>query len=123
MNKINTLDSLRKCFEKVLPKKDSRTNISPLEFVVSFVFCYLGDSKDFSLEAIRREMKSNLDKDISRSAFWERLSRKRLKNFLSKVVGELMINLATSVSVSISRLPSVALTRAPVRCSSNVSSG
>jgi hypothetical protein len=99
MNKINTLDSLRKCFEKLLPKKDSRTNISPLEFVVSFVFCYLGDSKDFSLEAIRREMKSNLDQDISRSAFWERLSRKRLKNFLSKVVGELMINLATSVSV------------------------
>lgn len=98
MNKSNALDTLRRCFEKVLPNKDSRTKTSPLEFVVSLVFCYLGDSKTFSLEAIRREMKSNLDRDIKRSAFWERLSRERLKKFLRMIVGELMTNLATSVS-------------------------
>lgn len=99
MNKFNVLKTLRECFGKVLPNKDSRTNTSPLEFVVSFVFCYLGDSKTFSLEAIRREMKTNLDQDIGRSAFWERLSRERLKKFLRKIVSELMSSLATSVSL------------------------
>jgi len=110
MNKFNMLKTLRECFEKVLPNKDSRTNISPLEFVVSFVFCYLGDSKTFSLEAIRREMKTNLDQDISRSAFWERLSRERLKKFLRKIVGELMSNLATSVSLGSNILSQLGVT-------------
>ena len=44
-------------------------------------------------------MKSNLGQNISKSAFWERLSRERLKKLLGKIVSELMSNLATSVSV------------------------
>jgi siroheme synthase (precorrin-2 oxidase/ferrochelatase) len=52
------------------------------------VFCYLGDSKTFALEAIRRFMKAALDKEISRSAFWERLAGDRLKNQLRRVVAE-----------------------------------
>ncbi len=66
----------------------------PLEFVVCLIFCYLGDSKTFSLEAIRRPMKAQLNQDISRSAFWERLSRERLKTFLRGIVAELMIQRA-----------------------------
>jgi siroheme synthase (precorrin-2 oxidase/ferrochelatase) len=63
----------------------------PLEFIVCLVFCYLGDSKTFALEAIRRFMKTSLDKEISRSAFWERLAGDRLKNHLRNVVAELMV--------------------------------
>ncbi len=94
MGKVNALEVLKQCFGKIVPEKDARAKISPLEFVVCFIFCYLGDSKTFSLEAIRRPMKAQLNQDISRSAFWERLSRERLKNFLRDIVAELMIQLA-----------------------------
>ena len=58
-----------------------------------------GDSKTFSLEAIRRSMIAHLNKSISRSAFWERLSGNRLKKHWRGVVAELMSQLTTSVSV------------------------
>lgn len=97
--KVSPLEILKQCFEKVVPSQDTRTNISPLEFVVSLVFCHLGDSKTFSLEAIRRHMKEQVNKDISRSAFWERLSRQRLKNYLKAMVAELMTQLSTSALI------------------------
>jgi hypothetical protein len=97
MNKSNTLDVLKQCFEKIIPRQDARTAINPLSFVVCLVFCYLGDSKTFSLEAIRRFMKSQLNTQISRSAFWERLARDRLKNYLRQMVAELMVTLTSSV--------------------------
>ena len=98
MGKSNTLAVLKQCFEKVIPSQDARTAINPLEFVVCLVFCYLGDSKTFALEAIRRFMKSQLNKEISRSAFWERLARDRLKDYLRQVVAELMVTLTSSVT-------------------------
>ncbi len=49
MGKVNALDVLKQCFKKIVPEKDARTKISPLEFVVCLIFCYLGDSKTFSL--------------------------------------------------------------------------
>ncbi|HJW30779.1 MAG TPA: IS4 family transposase [Saprospiraceae bacterium] len=88
---------LKQCFEKIIPSQDARTAINPLSFVVCLVFCYLGDSNTFSLEAIRRCMKSQLNTDISRSAFWERLARDRLKEYLGPVVAELMVTLTSSV--------------------------
>jgi len=97
MNKSNTLDVLKQCFEKIIPSQDARTAINPLSFIVCLVFCYLGDSKTFSLEAIRRFMKSQLNTEISRSAFWERLARDRLKDYLHQVVAELMVTLTSSV--------------------------
>ena len=96
INKRNTLDVLKQCFEQIIPSQDGRTPINPLSFVVCLVFCYLGDSKTFSLEAIRRFMKSQLNTGISRSAFWERLARDRLKNYLGQVVAKLMVILTTS---------------------------
>jgi hypothetical protein len=90
---------LKQCFEKFIPAEDARTTITPLEFAINLVFCYFGDSKTFSLEAIRRSMMGHLNKSISRSAFWERLSGNRLKQELRDVVAELMGRLTTSVRV------------------------
>ena len=97
MGQSNPLDVLKQCFEKIIPSQDARTAINPLAFVVCLVFCYLGDSKTFALEAIRRFMKSQLNQAISRSAFWERLARDRLKDYLRQVVAELMVTLTSSV--------------------------
>ena len=44
-------------------------------------------------------MKEQVNEDISRSAFWERLSRQRLKNYLKAVVAELMTQLSTSALI------------------------
>ncbi len=62
------------------------------------MFYYLGDSKTFALEAIRRFMKAALDKEISRSAFWERLAGDRLKNYLRHVVAELIVTLTSPIT-------------------------
>lgn len=86
----NSLEVLKQAFEKHAPPPDKRTNISPLEFMVQLVFCYMGDSKTFSLESIRREMMGNLMKKISKSAFWERLEGNRLKKSLELILEELM---------------------------------
>ncbi len=93
------LTVLKQCFETFIPAEDVRTTITPLEFAINLVFCYLGDSKTFSLESIRRSMISHLTKSIGRGAFWERLSGNRLKRNLQAVMRELMVQLATSVRV------------------------
>ena len=101
MNKHNTLAVLKKCFAEVVPnKEDKRTAISPLGFIVSLVFCYSGDSRTFCLESIRREMMGILGESYSRSAFWERLSRVRLKKFLRDIVAKLMANLKEPIGIS-----------------------
>jgi len=90
MIKTNSLEILKQSFEGILPSKDGRTAISPLEFIIGLVFCYLGDSKISSLESIRREMKNNLNKNIKRSAFWERIASNNTKVYLKNIVAELM---------------------------------
>lgn len=83
----------------MVPSTDARTKINPLAFVVNLIFSFLGDAKTFSLESIRRSMKGQLNQDISRSAFWERLSRARVKNYLRGIVAELMSQLSTSALI------------------------
>ncbi len=90
MSEPSSLEVLKQTFERTIPAEDIRATVKPLEFIVCLVFCYLGDSKTFALESIRRSMKGQLGKAISRSAFWERLSRNRLKHYLREVVAELM---------------------------------
>jgi putative transposase len=97
MNPNNTLEQLRQCFVKNIPSEDSRTGVSPLEFVINIIFCYLSDTQCMTDEAIRRYLKNQNQKDLSRSAFWERLSRIRLKNFLKASIIELMKQLGTTV--------------------------
>ena len=94
MENYNILVKIKQILKELVPNKDIRTNIPPLDFVVSLIFSYIGDSKTSSLASIRREMKSNSNKNISRSSFWERLSSKRLKNFLYAVVSALMTELS-----------------------------
>ena len=97
MNNINTLERLRQCFVGVIPKIDGRSEISPLEFVINMIFCYLGDTACTSLEGIRRHMKKQTQKNTSRSSFWERISRKRLTGFLISTITELMRQFGTSI--------------------------
>ncbi len=86
-----SLEILKQTFEDIIPAQDRRAIINPLEFMVCLVFCYLGDSKTFALESIRRHMKGHLEKEVSRGSFWERLSKNRLKHYLRDIVGELMV--------------------------------
>ena len=86
----NILNVLKQCFETAVPAKDARTAVTHLAFVVNLVFCFLGDSKTFSLETVRRSMISHLNQSISRSAFWERLSGNRLRRSLHDLITELM---------------------------------
>ena len=97
MHNINTLERLRQCFTGIIPRIDGRSKISPLEFVISFIFCYLGDTECVSLEGIRRQMKNQIQKNTSRSSFWERISRKRLTGFLISAITELLKQFGTSI--------------------------
>ena len=49
---------------------------------------FMGDSKQFSLESIRRAVSSTSGVSISRSAFWERLTTKVLGKRLSSVLND-----------------------------------
>lgn len=86
----DSLEILKRAFENHVPAPDKRMTITPLEFMVQLIFCYMGDSKTFSLESIRREMMGNLMKKISKTAFWERLEGNRLKKSLEMILAELM---------------------------------
>ena len=97
MDEGSTLNVIKQCFQKILPDNDPRTKISHLDFIVALVFSYLGDSKMFSLEAIRRNMISRLNLSIGKSSFWERLSRKRLKDHLKGILGLLMTELVSPI--------------------------
>jgi hypothetical protein len=47
----DSLEILKLAFEKHVPAPDKRMTITPLEFMVQLIFCYMGDSKTFSLES------------------------------------------------------------------------
>ena len=65
-------------------------------------------------------MKSHLNKEISRSAFWERLSRDRLKNYLRRIVAELMVTLTSSVTIGHQLLEKLGVTAIWVVDSSSI---
>lgn len=110
MNKPSSLEVLKQTFKHIIPAQDTRATINPLEFIVCLVFCYLGDSKTFALESIRRYMKGHLHKEVNRSAFWERLSRNRLKHYLRDVVAELMTQYSAMTLKSDALLKSLGVT-------------
>ncbi|MDP2812590.1 MAG: IS4 family transposase [bacterium] len=97
MEEGNTLNIIRQCYSKILPIKDLRTKVLPLAFIVTLVFCFLGDTKTTSLEAKRRWMISQLNQTLSKSSFWERLSRNRLKKLLQSLLAELMTKMTNSI--------------------------
>jgi hypothetical protein len=66
-------------------------------------------------------MKAQLNQDISRSAFWERLSRDRLKRYLKAVVVELMSQSSTSALIGTELLRSLGVGRIWLVDSSSIS--
>ena len=90
MKKCTTLRSLKQSFQRILPASDGRMKLSPVQFVSGLVCCFLGDSKSFGLESIRRFMMSQFEVTLSRGAFWERLSGRRLNRMLEQLLNDLM---------------------------------
>ena len=97
MKKNSTLNRLKQCFENIIPASDNRSKIPPLDFVVYLVFCCVSDTKKPCLESIRRSMKAYFEIEISRSAFWERLATKRLKQWLQLLLESCITQLSMSV--------------------------
>ena len=94
MGKI--VSAFGKKFVSAMPKGDKRTGISHQNFISGLVFFFSGDSKSVSLEAMRRHLVATFGKEISRSAFWERLSRKRLRNILTDLISKLIVEFSTA---------------------------
>lgn len=90
MRKDSILRALKQSFHGAVPESDGRVNLSHLDFITGLVFCFLGDTKSFGLEAIRRFLIATFEKPISKGAFWERLSRNRLKGILHDLMERLM---------------------------------
>ena len=95
MTKRTTLNTLKQSFRCVLAASDKRTAVAPLDFVTGLVFCFLSDTKSFSLESIRRFLIAQYGVSISKGAFWERLSGRSLNQQLYAVLSQLMSRLAT----------------------------
>lgn len=95
MKKDNSLNALKQTFKQAVPEQDKRTTLSHLQFVSGFIFCFIGDTKASSLEAIRRYMINTFDIRISKGAFWERLSGKRFKNMLPDILANVIKNIPT----------------------------
>ena len=66
-------------------------------------------------------MKKQLNQPISRSAFWERLSRRRLKNYLRRVVGELMSQMSRSALIGTELLDQLGVSAIRLIDSSSIS--
>lgn len=99
MTESNSLEILRQSFQNLLPPIDKRMTISPLEFIVTLIFHYLGDSKTSSIESIRKSMKDHLGKGIKRSSFWERLASNQLKKHLHMIIAELIEQFNSTFSI------------------------
>lgn len=99
MRKGSILRALKQSFQGAVPESDGRVNLSHLDFVTGLIFCFLGDTKSFGLEAIRRFLIATFERPISKGAFWERLSRNRLKEILHDLIGRLMNRLSSETRI------------------------
>jgi len=99
MGKENILEIFKNTIKNAVPAQDKRTVIPHLHFISGLIFCFIGDTKNSSLETIRRFMMNSFDMKISRGAFWERLSRNRLKNILHDVLTDLIQKIPSTALV------------------------
>ena len=74
MEKGSILNVIRQTFVDHLQDNDPRTKISSLDFIVTLVFCFFGDSKILSLESMRRFMIGELNIFLAKSSFWGKSS-------------------------------------------------
>lgn len=84
------LNSIKQIFQASLPQQDGRAKLQAFEFVTALIFCFVADSKIFSLEAIRRKMIDLLKTKIPKSSFWDRLSTQVLSKHLQNLIGHFM---------------------------------
>jgi hypothetical protein len=99
VRKDSILRALKQSFQGAVPESDGRVNLSHLDFITGLIFCFLGDTKSFGLEAIRRFLIATFERPISKGAFWERLSRNRLKGILYDLMGRLMSRLSSGARI------------------------
>ncbi len=90
MTETTILNTLKQSFEKVVPKHDGRVKLPHLEFLSGLIFFFLGNTKSFSLESMRRDLISTFVVHLSKGAFWERLAGHRLKKILYDLLEDLM---------------------------------
>jgi hypothetical protein len=95
MGKNNIFNVLVQCFQATISEKDRKDQkVSPLQLVVCLVFSLIKDSKDRTLEGIRRILIFRTGITIARGSFWERLNAKKLEKMLISLLYELMARLA-----------------------------
>lgn len=87
MDDITYLDTYTRILRENLPCNDKRAKIQSNEFVSALILCFSGESKQFSLESMRREMMGFLKTEIPSSSFWDRLSRPSLTRQLQNIIG------------------------------------
>ena len=83
MDNILSIEKLAELFSFVATKEDKRTKISPFVFLIYLVFDLSKDNDQRSLAGMCRTLAESTGIRISRSSFWERLSRNRLKKHYS----------------------------------------
>ncbi len=89
--------SIRQAFSHV-PEDDSRANIGPRMFIIALITAMVADGRKRSIASLRRNIASSTGLFLARSSFWQRLSSKRLTNFLMKTIRELVLNLAAELN-------------------------
>lgn len=83
MKIISTINTIKECFQSVSDENDKRYKIPPLEFLISFILSIsTTPERDRSLESIRKNIKIDTLKDISRSGCWERIATKKFTEML-----------------------------------------
>jgi hypothetical protein len=98
--KTSILSTIRQSFLHI-PKTDTRSKIGPQAFVIALITAMVDDGTKRSIANIRRQFASSLGVFLARSSFWERLSTKRLTEFLTQSIRELVANLASKQNMGV----------------------
>ena len=94
------IDQIRKIISSASPKKDRRMSTQPLDLLACLIFWFMGDSKQFALESVRRLLIAETQSSISRSAHWERLGSKGVSKSLSKILAHVMSLMADRIGLT-----------------------
>ena len=98
MKNDTTLIKLSQCFQSILPNNDiACKKLSPSNLLICLIFGILSNPRNMSLEEIRRKVMSIVNVKIVKSAFWERLTTKKIQNLLINLLYELMARLVCNV--------------------------
>ena len=95
-----SLEKIADLFSTIAPKTDNRTKVSPFLFVVYLVLDLSKDNSKRSIAGMCRSLQQETGITISRSSFWERLSRKRLNTLLNALIDGLMLQVFGNILVT-----------------------